>query len=462
MIRSIVFAFTVSISILSSPTMARGLPDFTDLIEKTSPAVVKINTVTKSSARGGLQLPPGQQIPDIFRHFFEPRQMPEKNMHSMGSGFFISADGYLLTNNHVIENADEIVVRLVDRREYDAIVVGVDPLSDLALLKVEEKGLPFLTLAGSKKLKVGEWVIAIGSPFGLDFSASAGIVSAMGRSIPSGKNGNYVPFIQTDVAINPGNSGGPLFNIQGEVVGVNSQIYTRSGGSIGLSFAIPSSVAKNVVAQLTEKGRVDRGWLGVHIQEVDKDLADSFGLNKPRGALLAQLEPGGPADRSGLRAGDVILKFDGVDIVESGDLPHVVGVTAPGSSVEVTIMRQGKKKSFDVEVGNRGGDTPSLGAASEDESTGGRLGIVIADVESEVLERLRLKGGVVVKAVDPEGAAAKAGVSPGDIIAQIGFQEVLNAAAFDQVVKELPSESLLPIRFFSNGSPVFRTITLGK
>ncbi len=454
------FGFMVIVALVSGSVNAvRGLPDFTDLIERTSPAVVKINTVAKSPNKR-FQLPPGQQIPDIFRHFFEPRELPERNMHSMGSGFFISADGYLLTNNHVVQDADEIVVRLTDRREYDAVVVGTDPPSDLALLKIEEKGLPFLRLASNDSLKVGEWVVAIGSPFGLDFSASAGIVSAKGRSIPDGANRDYVPFIQTDVAINPGNSGGPLFDMDGVVVGVNSQIYTRSGGSIGLSFAIPSSVALNVVAQLKEKGRVDRGWLGVVIQEVDKELADSFGLKKPRGALIASLEEDGPAERAGLAAGDIIIKFADSEIVERSDLPHAVGLTPPDSKVPVIVMRKGKRKEIMVKVGARGGSVDDVASTPSPSSFGGRLGVVVTTVDASELKRLRLQGGVLVKEVDANGPVHKAGVRPGDIIAQIGFEEIGDVSEFDKVVESLPAGSLLPIRYFRDGQPIFRTITL--
>jgi len=437
-----------------------NLPDFTPLIEKSSPAVVKINTVTKVK-QGGLNLPPSHQIPDIFRHLFEPREMPERNMHSMGSGFFISADGYLLTNNHVIEDADEIVVRLVDRREFKAMIIGSDPRSDLALLKVDEDDLPFLELESSEALKVGEWVVAIGSPFGLDFSASAGIVSAIGRSIPTEKNENYVPFIQTDVAINPGNSGGPLFNLEGKVVGVNSQIYTRSGGSIGLSFAIPSAVAINVVSQLKEKGRVDRGWLGVVIQEVDKNLADSFGLKKPQGALVAQMERGGPADKSGIQVGDIILKFGKSTIVTSGDLPHVVGSTPPDTKVPVVVMREGKKKTLRVVVGRLpgGADTPPALSSSQDSGLD-RLGLAVETVDAALKDKWRLPGGVRVTRVDPQGAAADAGVAPGDVIAQLGFEQINTFEDYTRITAKLPSDSLLPIRFFRDGRPTFRTIRL--
>ncbi|MFL0803102.1 MAG: Do family serine endopeptidase [Agarilytica sp.] len=458
---SLVFCF-VSFFVFAGKVLALGsLPDFTELIEDKSPAVVKINTTTKRKTQG-LRLPPGQQIPDIFRHFLDPRDYEQRDMHSMGSGFFISADGYVLTNNHVIEDADEIVVRLTDRREYKAELIGADPTSDLALLKVKEKGLPYLSLAEKDGLKVGEWVVAIGSPFGLDFSASAGIVSAKGRSIPN-QQGDYVPFIQTDVAINPGNSGGPLFNLDGRVVGVNSQIYTQSGGSIGLSFAIPSTVAKNVVAQLKKKGRVDRGWLGVVIQEVDKNLAESFGLNKPRGALVAKMEEGGPAEKSGLKEGDIILEFDGVEIVARSDLPHVVGLVAPGVKVPVVVMRKGKRTQLRVKVGARGGKADEIADSSlSDPQRGDRIGVVVGEVDSAELRRLRIKGGVRVLEVDERGAASEAGVEKGDIIVQIGFEELRSVGEYEGVVDKLPKETLLPIRFFKKGQPVFRTIMLNR
>ncbi len=465
-VNKIFVAFTVVIVSVVSTTAAasRQLPDFTDLVERTSPAVVKINTTTKQQAPR-FQIPQGQNIPDIFRHFLDPRQMPERDMHSMGSGFLISEDGYLLTNHHVVNGADEIVVRLTDRREYDAELIGADPLSDLALLKIEEKDLPYLKLAEKDDLKVGEWVLAIGSPFGLDFSASAGIVSALGRSIPAGETGTtYVPFIQTDVAINPGNSGGPLFDMDGNVVGVNSQIYTQSGGSIGLSFAIPSTVAINVVAQLKNKGKVDRGWLGVVIQEVDKDLADSFGLPKPQGALIAHMESDSPAAKSGLKVGDIILKFDGTEIVERSVLPQVVGVTKPGTRVKVEVMRKGKRKTLNVEVGNREG--ASLGVAQQPsdskQDVGGRLGVQVVDLEKADLEQLKLSGGVKVVDVAPSSPASNAGIRPGDVIAQIGFEDVEDAKQFAKLVKGLPADELLPIRFFRGAEPVFRTIKLAE
>lgn len=436
-----------------------GLPDFTDLIEQNSPAVVKINTVERSRARNRIQIPQGQNIPDIFRHLFEPRNQPERNLHSMGSGFVISRDGYVLTNNHVIDGADEIMVRMSDRREFAAEVVGTDERSDLALLKIDAEDLPTLKFAQPDELKVGEWVLAIGSPFGLDYSASVGIVSAIGRSIPTDRQENYVPFIQTDVAINPGNSGGPLFNLDGEVVGINSQIYTRSGGSIGLSFAIPISVAKQVVAQLREKGRVDRGWLGVVIQEVDRDLASSFGLKKPMGALIAELRPDGPADLAGLRVGDVIVRFGKTRIESSSELPHVVGRTAPGESVPVTVMREGKRQVIDVEVGTLGGDD-TVAAAGDPNGAGGRLGMVVNDIDERLKNAWRISAGVVVERVAPDSAAARAGLRPGDVIAQLAFTDIDDLATFNEVEAGLPANELLPIRFFRQGRPAFRTIII--
>lgn len=437
-----------------------GLPEFTDLIEKTSPAVVKINTVERVQNRGQLILPQGrpQEVPDIFRHLFEPRGLPERQLQSMGSGFIVSADGYILTNNHVVDGADEIQVRLIDRREYSAKIVGTDARSDLALLKIDETDLPTLKFAKDDTLKVGQWVLAIGSPFGLDFSASAGIVSAIGRSIPSERNENYVPFIQTDVAINPGNSGGPLFNLDGEVVGINSQIFTRSGGSIGLSFAIPSSVAREVVNQLKQKGRVDRGWLGVVIQEVDRDLAASFGLKKPMGALVAQMDPTGPAAKAGIEVGDVITRFDKVTINRSSDLPHVVGVTLPGEKVPVELMREGKKKTLTVAVGTLGGEHQQV--TSSKAPDGGRLGLVVSQLDPQLLQDWQLQGGVLVEQVLSDRPGAKAGLSPGDVIVQLGYTPINSVADYQRVVEKLPANSLLPIRIYRQGRAIFRTITL--
>ena len=450
--------------LISAAACARGLPELTDLIEQNSPAVVKINTVERSQASRG-NLPPqyGQEIPDIFRHLLEPRRRQQRPVASMGSGFIISEDGYVVTNNHVVDGADEVTVTLTDRREYEAQVIGTDLSSDLALLKIDAEDLPAVKWGSSEDLKVGEWVVAIGSPFGLDYSASAGIVSAMGRSIPNESRENYVPFIQTDVAINPGNSGGPLFNLDGEVVGINSQIYTRSGGSIGLSFAIPASLARDVVAQLKDKGRVDRGWLGVGIQDVDLNLAKAMGLSKPHGALVAQVEAGAPAAQAGILAGDIITRFDGHKVKEQGDLPHVVGRTRPGREVDVELMRKGKRKKFQVVVGALPGsddERPHAAGGTPSTDIGGRLGVVVSEIPDALKQRWGVDSGVLVKQVVPGKAGAKAGLRSGDIIAQLGFDEVEDMKDFDKVVKDLPEGELLPIRFFRAGQPIFRTIQI--
>jgi len=339
---------------------ARGLPDFTGMVEKYSPAVVNISTKQSRSVRRQLRrdfmipdLPEDSPFNEFFRRFFgedgggEPKDK-KFNTHSLGSGFIISQDGYVLTNNHVVEEADEIIIRLSDRREFEAQVIGTDRQSDTALLKINAQGLPVVSLGKSSKLKVGEWVLAIGSPFGFDHSVTAGIVSAKGRSLPSE---NYVPFIQTDVAINPGNSGGPLFNLDGEVVGVNSQIYSRTGGFMGLSFAIPIEVAMNVADQLRDTGRVSRGWLGVLIQDVTRELADSFGMDHPRGALVSRVLPDSPAQAAQLQPGDIILKYNGTKLDNSTELPPLVGQSPVGEMARLTLLRQGKKLKVEVTIG---------------------------------------------------------------------------------------------------------------
>lgn len=453
----------VALSCCLSPLGFASLPDFSDLIESSSPAVVKINVAANpKTSRGRNQSPNAQELPEIFRHFFDPRMFEEQRRpsRSLGSGFFISDDGYVITNNHVIEGADEITVELVDRRQYSAEVIGADPRSDLALLKIEEKDLPFLKLAKDATLRVGEWVVAIGSPFGLEFSASAGIVSAKGRSIRNQSGEDYVPFIQTDVAINPGNSGGPLFNLEGEVVGVNSQIYSSSGGSIGLSFAIPASVVENVVGQLKSKGTVDRGWLGVVIQDIDKNLAESFGLDRPRGALINQMIEGGPADEGGLKVGDVILSFNGYPVNSSSDLPHVVGATEPGKKVKVEVIRGGKDKTIRLEVGVLDkGRAQARGKASKG-STGNRLGLVVEAAPDRVVAELDIDGGVIVSSVEPDSPAFRAGIRQGDIILDINFQKVKGVSQFEKTVRKLPKGKPLPIRFVTDGRAVYSSIKI--
>lgn len=457
-----VCGFILVLSAFTANVQAAELPDFSELIEKTSPAVVKITAATKSRpARQmqGNQLP--QDVPEIFREFLEHRQMPQQNRGSLGSGFIISEDGYVLTNNHVINDSDEIKVILNDKREYTATLVGTDDRSDIALIKIDAKGLPVLALAKNEKLKVGQWVVAIGSPFGLDYSASAGIVSAIGRSIPSGRNQNtYVPFIQTDVAINPGNSGGPLFNMDGEVVGINSQIYTPSGGSVGLSFAIPSSVVSDVVNQLKNKGHVDRGWLGVSIQDVDKDLASSYGLDRAQGALVADVDPKGPAAKAGIKEGDLITQFNGQDIHTSADLPHVVGRMAPDTKAPLTVIRKGKKETLTVVVGK----LPVSDAQAQRNQLGDAkptktdvLGLTVAPVEGVGADK---EAGVQILSVESDSAAQRAGLMRGDVITQLDFVDIDSVATYNKVLTTLPKNVPKAIRFLRQGNAMFRSITV--
>ncbi|OZB34040.1 MAG: serine peptidase [Pseudomonas sp. 34-62-33] len=449
-----------------------SLPDFTDLVEEASPAVVNISTRQKMPERavaGQPGLPDLEGLPPMFREFFERSipQMPrnpggrQREAQSLGSGFIISPDGYIMTNNHVVADADEIIVRLSDRSELEAKLIGADPRSDVALLKVEGKGLPVVRLGKADDLKVGEWVLAIGSPFGFDHSVTAGIVSAKGRNLPSD---SYVPFIQTDVAINPGNSGGPLFNLQGEVVGINSQIFTRSGGFMGLSFAIPMEVAMQVADQLKADGKVTRGWLGVVIQEVNKDLAESFGLDKPAGALVAQVLEGGPADKGGLQVGDVILSLNGKPIIMSADLPHLVGGLKPGEKAELNVVRDGSRRKLDVTIGTlpeEGQELASSGSAQGGERINNRLGVSVVELTAEQKKGLDLKGGVVVKEV-LSGPAAMIGLRPGDVITHLNNQAIDSTSTFAKVAQELPKNRSVSMRVLRQGRASFITFKLAE
>jgi serine protease Do len=437
------------------PTVQASLPNFSDLVEDVSPSVVKINTVSLSQQHSS------QQIPDIFRDLFDyggqPRP-PAQKVRSSGSGFVISSDGYILTNHHVVDQATEIQVLFSDRSEYQATIIGSDRRSDLALLKIEAKGLDALKFANSDKLKVGEWVLAIGSPFGLDYSVTAGIVSAKGRSLPTDQGENYVPFIQTDVAINPGNSGGPLFNLEGRVVGINSQIFSRTGGSIGLSFSIPSSVALRVVEQLKQHGVVQRGWLGVAIQDVNKALAQSLELDKPQGALINAVELDSPADKAGIEPGDVIIRLNGQAIVDADDLPHLVGMLAPDTKVKVEIIRKGKRKVLKVIIGALDADKASIAETKEDNSD--RLGLSLHSVDEDQLRALRLRGGVLVTDVLAGSPAALAGLKPEDILVQLGYSRIDDVEEYAQVIKDLPKSTPILVRFYRQGWAVSKTIVI--
>ncbi|MBX3725168.1 MAG: DegQ family serine endoprotease [Xanthomonadales bacterium] len=422
-----------------APAQVTGLPDFTALVERNAPAVVNIRaTTTASSARAQRGMPPQEEVPEFFRRFFGPEfGVPgDRDRESGGSGFIISDDGYLLTNNHVVRGADQVTVRLTDRREFVAEVVGTDPATDIALLKIDSTGLPTVRMGDSNALRPGQWVVAIGSPFGFDYSVTAGVVSATGRSVGGG-NQQYVPFIQTDVAINPGNSGGPLFNLAGEVVGINSQIFSGTGGYMGISFAIPSDVAQDIVDQIKSDGRVRRGLIGVQVQEVTREFAQSLGLERPAGALVGQVVADGAAEKAGIQVGDVILSFNGRPIESQADLPPVVGTTRPGTRAEVELFRDGRRRTVTVTVGEAPADADAVAAGGpEPRAAGaGRLGMALQDLEAQERSELGLGRGEGVRVTQVAGGAARrAGLQRGDVILRVGRTTVGSVADFDRAV----------------------------
>jgi len=435
--------FAIALLCLASQyAAAKDLPDFTELVEKQGAAVVNISTtqvIHNNQAFPGV--PPGMDENDPFYEFFRrfaPPAPRDQETQSLGSGFIISADGYILTNAHVVDGADRVTVRLTDKREFKAKVIGADKRADVALIKIEATGLPKISQGDPNQLKVGEWVVAIGSPFGFDNSVTAGIVSAKGRFLPQE---NYVPFIQTDAPINPGNSGGPLFNMKGEVVGINSQIYTRSGGFMGLSFAIPIDVAMDVANQLRASGKVTRGRIGVTIQEITRDLAESFGLTNTNGALISSVEKDGPADKAGIQASDIILKFDGKVVNSSVDLPRIVAATRPGSKVAVQVWRKGKLREVRVTVGEMPGDGVAQhggkrGGGAEGGVTVDRLGLTLSELTEEQKKELQVDGGLLVE--DAHAAAARAGLQRGDVILSVNNEEVRSLEKFKAALKDIP------------------------
>ncbi len=451
---------------LVGPAVAqtRELPDFTRLVEEQGPAVVNISTKQAVKRRALPQIPGigDEELQEFFRRFMPKQPIPEprSESRSLGSGFIISPDGYILTNAHVIEGADEIDVRFIDKREFQAKVVGADRRTDVALIKVEARGLPVVKFGDPSRLKVGEWVVAIGSPFGFDNTVTAGIVSAKGRSLP---DESFVPFIQTDVAINPGNSGGPLFNMRGEVVGINSQIYSRTGGFMGLSFAIPIDVALDVQGQLREKGRVSRGRIGVVIQEVTKDLATSFGLDRPRGALVNTVEEGSPAARAGLQPSDIILAFGSKPVQSSIDLPRIVGATRPGSRVPVELWRDGASRTTNITVGELQEEkVAALEPPPEQKPADvapNRLGIVVSELTLQQRRELKLTHGVVVTDV---GLTARADLRRGDVLlmlVQNGHQtELKSARQLNKLLASLDKAAVFTLQVRRGESTAFVTI----
>ena len=433
------------VATMNTPLYAKDLPDFTELAEKHGAEVVNIS-VTQIVRADVVGMPfPGmegdEQMQEFFKRFGIPLMpgmpgqggspQPDYKSQSLGSGFIISSDGYILTNAHVVNEADEVIVKLSDKREFKAKIIGVDKRTDVALVKIEATGLPKVTVGDPAKLKVGEWVAAIGSPFGLENTMTAGIVSAKGRALPQE---NFVPFIQTDVAINPGNSGGPLFNLAGEVVGINSQIYSRSGGSMGLSFSIPIDVAIEISNQLKATGKITRGWLGIAIQELTKDLAESFGMKNTNGALVAGVEKNGPADKGGLEAGDVITKFDGKTIIASADLPRAVGASKPGKVAAVEILRKGSAKTLNIGVGEMPTDsveaTQNNKAAPKAEAN--KIGLTLKELTPPQKKKLNGKNGLLV--IESVGSAAQAGIRRGDVILGLNNSESQSVEQFNKQI----------------------------
>jgi serine protease Do len=451
----------------------RELPDFTRLVEEQGNAVVNISTTqaVRRPGPGAVPQVPGiedEEMLEFFRRFIPrppgPGQGPgpgRPESRSLGSGFIISPDGYILTNAHVVEGADEINVKLTDKRDFKAKVIGADRRTDVALIKIEGTGLPVVKFGDPNKLKVGEWVVAIGSPFGFENTVTAGIVSAKGRSLPQE---NFVPFIQTDVAINPGNSGGPLFNLRGEVVGVNSQIYSRTGGFMGLSFAIPADVALDIQKQLRENGRVARGRIGVVIQEVTRDLATSFGLDRPRGALVNSVEKGSPADKAGVEATDIITGFNGKAVESSSDLPRMVGSTRPGSHATLDVWRKGQTRKLSVTVGELQEDRVASRDAPrpkpQAEAPANRLGIVVAELTAEQKSQMKLSNGLVVTEVRPD---AKAEVRKGDVLLMMVHKgqhtELKSVEQFNKLLAGLDKNAVITLQVRRGESVAFVTIS---
>jgi serine protease Do len=435
---------------------ARALPDFTALVEQNGPAVVNISTTARVHVqRQQFQAPvePGDPFYEFFRHFQGPTPQGEEPRRGVGSGFIVSADGYILTNAHVVDDAEEVTVKLTDRREFKAKVIGVDRRTDVALVKIDAKGLPMVRIGDSGRVKVGEWVAAIGSPFGLENTVTAGIVSAKSRSLP---DENYVPFIQTDVAINPGNSGGPLFNMNGEVIGINSQIYSRTGGYMGLSFAIPIDVAMKVKGDLQKFGKVSRGRLGVTIQNVTQDLADSFGLKKAAGALVSAVEAASPAEKAGVKSGDIILGVDDRAVEQSSDLPRIIGETHPGTAVTLKIWRAGETKELRASLG----ELPAEKVASADgnsDASQGKLGVSVRALTREERKQVDVDGGLLVQ--DVHGAAARAGIQPGDILLALNNEPLTSVGQLRRLVDKSRGNIALLVQ--REGNKIFVPIKLG-
>lgn len=465
----LVFAFAL-IATLQTNVFAKGLPDFTVLAENHGAEVVNISVIQNVSSRGQSPFqgfPEDEQMLEFFKRFGIPmpgipggeENAPDLKNKSLGSGFIISEDGYILTNAHVVNGADEVIVKLSDQREFKAKIIGADKRTDVALVKIEAHGLPVATIGDPDALKVGEWVAAIGSPFGLENTMTQGIVSAKGRALPQE---NFVPFIQTDVAINPGNSGGPLYNLDGEVVGINSQIYSRSGGSVGLSFSIPINVAIDISNQLKSTGKITRGWLGIAIQELTQELSDSFGMKNNRGALIAGVEQNSPAAKGGLEAGDVITKFAGKDINTSADLPRVVAATKPGKVVPVEIFRKGNPKLLNIGVGEMPSEGAEIVADTNvpPEAQSNKIGLILKPLTVAQKKKLNGKNGLLV--IESKGLAAQSGIRRGDVILGLNNSETQSVDLFNKQINSVKAGKTIAILVYRSGNTLYVPIKITK
>lgn len=466
-----VIATTAVLPLTPAWAQSRTLPDFTDLVEQVGPSVVNIRTLEKVKASDAGNM--DEQMLEFFKRFGIPvppnmpraprpdRNQPDEDQpRGVGSGFILTTDGFVMTNAHVVEGADEVVVTLTDKREFKARIIGADKRSDVAVVKIAATGLPAVKIGDINRLKVGEWVMAIGSPFGLENSVTAGIVSAKQRD-----TGDYLPFIQTDVAINPGNSGGPLINMRGEVVGINSQIYSRSGGFQGISFAIPIDEATRVSDQLRSSGRVTRGRIGVQIDQVTKDVAESIGLGKAQGALVRGVESGAPAEKAGIEAGDIIIKFDGKPIEKASDLPRMVGNVKPGTKAVVTVFRRGATKDLSITIAEVEAEKPARKASGPEAKPplagpAQALGLAISEVTDAQKKDLKIKGGVKVDAV--EGAAARAGLREGDVIVAVGNFEITSVKGFEAALAKNDKSKAVTMLFRRGDMAQFAVIRPGR
>jgi serine protease Do len=452
----IIFGFFALLHI--SQVAAVELPSFADLVEEQGVKVVNISTKTTIDQPNNIPVPEDDPFYDFFRRFAPP-EGAQRESRSLGSGFIISEDGYILTNSHVVAAADDITVKLNDKREYTAKLIGIDKRTDVAVIKIDASDLPFVSIGDPDKLRVGDWVLAIGSPFGFESTVTAGIVSAKGRSLPQE---NYVPFIQTDVAINPGNSGGPLFNLNGEVVGINAQIYSRTGGFMGLSFAIPIDVAVDVANQLKTDGRVRRGRIGVVIQEVTAELADSFGLDKPRGALVSRVEKGQAASKAGIQTSDIILTFDGSNVETSNDLPRIVGQTRPGKKVDVEVWRDKRSRTLSLTVGEIPADITSESKKEESKNVSmnviDELGLMVSDMDMQELKQLELDSGVKIDRV--AGVGEQAGLRPGDIVLALNNDDVESVSQFKLLMERYKDARSVALLIQRGGGSLYVPIRL--